>query len=431
MKDVLIQQVPILASLPAGELDDLGKTLAVRRYPAGTILMREGEPGASLYVILSGRAESIKALGTADERPLGASGPGDFVGELSLLNPDGSRTASVRAATDVELLEIPGDRFDSLLRRYPSVGYEVVHVLSRRLSAANDAAIRDLHRDNQALGESNRRLDAAYRQLRSARRVVGALLVVLLIVASGVAVALGYFLLSARTALDSPSDLVLLMSQLGRSFIIPRDVAALANPVPATPDTIADARRIFTTRCALCHGNDGKGQTAIGSHTYPRAADLTAPLVQDRSDGELYWIVANGSPHTGMPGWKGTLSDDELWRAVTYMRLLPRGEGAITQLLPTPTPTVAPTPSAAPALTLTMENDYYIPEVITVPVGTKVTWLNKDPDVHTVTSESDPRVLSSGILEQDQSWSFTFTQLGTYRYFCEPHDFMHGVVVVQ
>jgi plastocyanin len=51
--------------------------------------------------------------------------------------------------------------------------------------------------------------------------------------------------------------------------------------------------------------------------------------------------------------------------------------------------------------------------------------------VHTVTSEDDPRLLNSGTIEQNQTYRFTFAQPGTYKYFCEPHDFMHGVVVVQ
>ncbi|MCA1553798.1 MAG: c-type cytochrome, partial [Chloroflexi bacterium] len=281
------------------------------------------------------------------------------------------------------------------------------------------------------LTESHRGLSVAYRSLKRARRLSVGLLGILLLGAMAVAGALGYFLLSARTALETPSDIVLLMAELGRNFVIPREVAARANPAPSNPDVIANARKVFTTRCALCHGSDGKGQTAIGSHTYPRAADLTSARVQSKRDGELYWIVENGSPHTGMPGWKGTLSDDELWQAVSYLRLLPKGESAITQLLPTPTPAPTAAPQQSKAITLTIENDYYIPEVITIPLGATVTWINKDEDVHTVTSESDPRALNSGIMEQNQTYTFTFAQPDTYKYFCEPHDFMHGVVVVQ
>ncbi len=429
MKEILVQQVPILASLPSEELDRLSSTLAVRKFPSGTTLLREGERGEFFYIILVGSVEIIKSLGTADERPLGTSGAGDFVGEMSLLNANGLRMATVRATSEVELLEVPCGQFDALLKRYPSVGYEVVHVLSQRLDASNNAAIRDLHQKNQELSESHRALTGAYQRLKVARRLSVGLLGILLLGAVAVAGALGYFLLSARTALETPSDIVLLMAELGRNFVIPREVAARKNPQPSNPNVVANARKLFTTRCALCHGNDGKGQTAIGSHIYPRATDLTNARVQSKTDGELYWIVENGSPHTGMPGWKGTLNEDELWQAVSYIRLLPKGESAITQLLPTPTP--APTAAASKAVTLTMENDYYLPDLITVSVGTRITWFNKDEDDHTVTSETDPHVLDSPVLNQNQSFTFVFTQPGTYKYFCIPHDFMHGVVVVQ
>ena len=69
------------------------------------------------------------------------------------------------------------------------------------------------------------------------------------------------------------------------------------------------------------------------------------------------------------------------------------------------------------------------PEVITVAVGTTVTWTNKDEVPHTVTS-SDKRFKSSGALDQGDSYSFTFTTPGTYPYYCTVHPFMTGKVIV-
>ncbi|MBI5876573.1 MAG: cyclic nucleotide-binding domain-containing protein [Chloroflexi bacterium] len=437
MKDLLIKQAPILASLPAEELAALEAASQKRQFAAGALLFKEGERGDSFFVILSGRAETVKALGTEDERVLGASEAGDFVGEMSLLQADRKRTASVRAVTALEAQDVPLDTFAALLKRYPQVDYELVRTLSRRLDESNNAAMRDLHQKNRALAVS-------LGKLRSSRLMIMLLSIALLLAVSAIAASLAYFLLSARTALDTPSDLVLMMADTGRQFIIPGDVAARANPLPSNADTLAAGRRAFTARCVLCHGGDGKGQTPIGMHIYPRASDLTSARAQARSDGTLFWITENGSPHTGMPGWKGTLKDNEIWQVIAYLRVLPKGESEITKLLPTPTavpqptaapvaqPTVAPTAIPAPSVvTVTIDNYEFIPATITVPVGTRVVWLNKDIEDHTITSEDKPLLLDSPLIIQGKTFSFVFTQRGTFKYMCTPHDEMHGVVVVQ
>lgn len=68
----LIGQVPLFAGLPAHELAHLAATLQRITYPPGTLLFREGETGSHFYVVLSGSIAIIKALGTADERPVAA-----------------------------------------------------------------------------------------------------------------------------------------------------------------------------------------------------------------------------------------------------------------------------------------------------------------------------------------------------------------------
>ncbi len=68
---------------------------------------------------------------------------------------------------------------------------------------------------------------------------------------------------------------------------------------------------------------------------------------------------------------------------------------------------------------------------LTVPRGTKVTWTNKDDDPHTVTSDSDPKLFKSPALDTDESFSFTFNEAGTFRYFCSIHPRMQGAVIVQ
>jgi plastocyanin len=73
----------------------------------------------------------------------------------------------------------------------------------------------------------------------------------------------------------------------------------------------------------------------------------------------------------------------------------------------------------------------YIPDTLTVPAGTKVTWTNQDDMPHTVTSTVKPRTLHSEGLDTDDRFSFVFTEPGTYGYLCALHPQMTGRVIVE
>ena len=68
------------------------------------------------------------------------------------------------------------------------------------------------------------------------------------------------------------------------------------------------------------------------------------------------------------------------------------------------------------------------PSTLTVPVGTRVTWHNTGRQAHSVTSRN--HLFDSRLLDEDDEWSYTFEEPGTYRYFCVPHPWMKGTVVV-
>lgn len=76
-----------------------------------------------------------------------------------------------------------------------------------------------------------------------------------------------------------------------------------------------------------------------------------------------------------------------------------------------------------------IDNFFFGPQTITVPVGTKVTWVNKDDIPHTVTS--DTKLFASRALDTDQQFSFTFTAPGTNNYYCSMHPKMTGKVIVK
>ena len=106
------------------------------------------------------------------------------------------------------------------------------------------------------------------------------------------------------------------------------------NPVPATPENIADGKQAFTSYCMVCHGLDGQNTGVPFAATIsPPVPSLSLPQVQAYTDGQLKWIIENGIYPSGMPPSKGEFSNDEIWEMVLYIRHLPKagslGEPAV------------------------------------------------------------------------------------------------------
>ena len=80
---------------------------------------------------------------------------------------------------------------------------------------------------------------------------------------------------------------------------------------------------------------------------------------------------------------------------------------------------------------VTVDNFTFVPAVLTVAAGTRVTWTNRDDIPHTVTSSDQPRVLRSPPLDTGESYGVTFDRPGTYTYFCSLHPHMQGTVIVR
>jgi mono/diheme cytochrome c family protein len=116
------------------------------------------------------------------------------------------------------------------------------------------------------------------------------------------------------------------LSRSARHFLVPAQSRRLADPVPAGEEVLSRARAHFADHCAVCHGNDGRGDTAYGRNLYPRAPDLTAAATQTLADGELFYFIENGIRFTGMPAFgAGTAeSERESWELVHFIRHLPR-----------------------------------------------------------------------------------------------------------
>jgi len=165
MKEELISRVPLFASLPRSEIRHLANTLRPLTFPDQALLIHEGMADDRFYILLDGQVEIIKALGSDAERLLGVRQAGSVIGEMSLFSRDGRHTASVRARTPLQLLEITRADFDALLHRQPSLAYEMVRTLSTRLDESENLTIRDLLEKNRQLRQAYDELQAAQAQI--------------------------------------------------------------------------------------------------------------------------------------------------------------------------------------------------------------------------------------------------------------------------
>lgn len=161
MRRESVPVIPLFSSLPCEEVTHLLATLRKIELPENSVVIREGDRGENFFILLEGQLEIVKAMGAPEERLLSIREPGDYVGEMSLLDPDGLRTASIRTRSAAKLLELDHGEFEALLMRHPGVVWQMARMLSLRLRDSDNATIRDLQ-------EKNRQLDSAYRELQAA-----------------------------------------------------------------------------------------------------------------------------------------------------------------------------------------------------------------------------------------------------------------------
>ena len=95
----------------------------------------------------------------------------------------------------------------------------------------------------------------------------------------------------------------------------PEETAAKPNPLADKPELAAGGKKLFKRNCMECHGESGQG--------LKNAADLLLPVVQEQSDGTLYWKITNGNPDHGMPSFSG-IPELQRWQIVLYLRTLNR-----------------------------------------------------------------------------------------------------------
>ena len=127
----LLGRMALFSTANQRELGQVAALTVPAELESGTVLTRQGTSGGLAYVIAGGRAEVVRG-----GRRLATLGPGDVVGELSLLDGE-PRSATVRALTDMEVLQISSQDLSRLLRKAPSVRRKLLEALALRLRRAD------------------------------------------------------------------------------------------------------------------------------------------------------------------------------------------------------------------------------------------------------------------------------------------------------
>jgi mono/diheme cytochrome c family protein len=135
------------------------------------------------------------------------------------------------------------------------------------------------------------------------------------------AIAVGIWLMAGGiSARSEPGRAEAMVARRLRSLAIPRAAHDRQSPVALSREVVRAGMAHFADHCAVCHGNDGSGETEMGRGLYPRPPDMRKGATQALSDGDLFYIIENGVRLTGMPAWgTGTPEGEQAsWHVGTW-----------------------------------------------------------------------------------------------------------------
>ncbi len=113
----------------------------------------------------------------------------------------------------------------------------------------------------------------------------------------------------------------------GMQLLVPADklaeARALTSPLPNSPETAAQGKAIYDGKgaCFRCHGKDGDGNGPLAAKVNPSPRNFQDHgFWSQRTEGEIFWLIKNGSPGTGLVGYGDQLTDGEIWALIQYIR---------------------------------------------------------------------------------------------------------------
>ena len=134
-----LRSIPLFAAVGDDDLEAIADLLIERRIPKGQTIVEEGLSGDYMYVIAEGQVKVTKLSGDGREKILSLLGPGDFFGEMSLLD-NSVRAASVKSMSETRVLALSRSDFLKELRHNPDLAMAVIQELTRRVRQMDEQA---------------------------------------------------------------------------------------------------------------------------------------------------------------------------------------------------------------------------------------------------------------------------------------------------
>src|SRR5262245_1384630 len=140
---VPLESSELFSQLPAVELKQLANVTRELAVPAGREIFKEGDPGDGVYIVKSGQVHISAVVGTGERRVYSKLAPGDFVGEMAVLDNQ-PRSACATAEIDSALYFIPREQMAVLLSHSPGLSMALLQAISRRLREFNHQYLREV-----------------------------------------------------------------------------------------------------------------------------------------------------------------------------------------------------------------------------------------------------------------------------------------------
>lgn len=130
-----LRSIPIFAACGPGDLQRVAQLVDDIDVPDGKVIMRQGEPGTEMFIVVSGKARAVR-----DGRPIAEFGPGSVFGEMSLI-AEGPRTATITADGPLRAFVVAHREFHSLMDDNPQFRMRVLEGLATKVRRIEESAV--------------------------------------------------------------------------------------------------------------------------------------------------------------------------------------------------------------------------------------------------------------------------------------------------
>jgi len=140
------------------------------------------------------------------------------------------------------------------------------------------------------------------------------------------AVAIGYLLLQSgripANADATPGSIETWAANTSLEATLTREAPKSPNPVTTTDENLIDGINLYGQHCAICHGTaKGSASTSpVAKGLYPSPPQLATDGVEDDPEGVSFWKIEHGIRWTGMPSWKATLTEQQIWALALFLK---------------------------------------------------------------------------------------------------------------